>query len=332
MRFLQGSEVKKQIALYAVFSLIAIIAGFAISPKCGIFAVILSAASVILHFAITCRRYKELSRLSKDIDKILHGANLSLEEYREGELSILESEINKLTTKLRDQSSLLNKEKIALADSIADISHQIRTPLTSINLIVEIMQNPDTTPEKQKECIKKIKQLLSKIDFLISELLKIARIDAGTVKFESKRVEFSDLIRAAVNPVAIPLELKEQEVVCDISGGFSGDIGWTAEAVTNILKNCSEHMTSGGKIYITASENPIFSEIFIHDTGCGIRAEDLSHLFERFYKGKNSGEQSVGIGLALARMIITRQNGTVKAENHKDGGAAFTIKFFKSTV
>lgn len=332
MRFLLGSEVKKQIVLYAFFSLIAVIAGFTINPRCGIFAVILSAASVILHFAITRRRYKELSRLSKDIDEILHGANLSLEKYREGELSVLESEINKLTTKLRDQSSLLNKEKIALADSIADISHQIRTPLTSINLIVEIMQNPDTTPEKQKECTKKVKQLLSKIDFLISELLKIARIDAGTVKFESKRVEFSDLIKAAVSPVAIPLELKEQEVVCDISGGFSGDINWTVEAVTNILKNCSEHMTSGGKIYITASENPIFSEIFIRDTGCGILPEDLPHLFERFYKGKNSGEQSVGIGLALARMIITRQNGTVKAENHKGGGAQFTIKFFKSTV
>ena len=132
--------------------------------------------------------------------------------------------------------------------------------------------------------------------------------------------------------LAIPMEVQEQELIKDISGGFNGDLNWTIEAISNIMKNCHEHMDVGGKLYVTTTENPIYSEITIRDTGKGIDKDDLPHLFERFYKGKNSSEQSVGIGLALAKMIIVKQNGVITANNYLEGGAIFNIKFYKQNV
>ena len=128
------------------------------------------------------------------------------------------------------------------------------------------------------------------------------------------------------------MELREQELLVTTEGEFNGDVSWTCEALTNIIKNCMEHTPTHGNITINASENALYTEITITDNGCGISKEDLPHIFERFYKGKDSDDKSFGIGLALARMIITEQNGTVKAENNPEGGAKFTVRFYKGTV
>ena len=141
-----------------------------------------------------------------------------------------------------------------------------------------------------------------------------------------------ELMDKACSPLLVPIELRGQELNIKAEGTFTGDISWTCEAVGNIVKNCMEHTPEGGKLEITATENPIYSEIIITDSGCGISKDDLPHIFERFYKGDKSNDKSFGIGLALARMIITSQNGTVKAENRKEKGAKFTIRFYKVTV
>lgn len=239
-----------------------------------------------------------------------------------------------MTVRLREQAEALKKDKIFLADSIADISHQIRTPLTSINLIANFLADEELSDERRLSLVKDLFQLLSRIDWLISTLLKISKLDAGTVKFAKDTVKVSELIQKAAKPLAIPMDLRNQQLIIKANGDeqFEGDLAWTAEAIENILKNCMEHTPDGGTIAIEAKDTPIYTELKITDTGPGIDPEDLPHLFERFYKGKNSSSGNVGIGLALARMIITSQNGTIKAENGKGGGAEFTVRFYKCTV
>ena len=237
-----------------------------------------------------------------------------------------------MTIRLREQQQTLTREKAYLADSIADISHQIRTPLTSINLLIGLLSEPKVTDARRQQLTNELYELLSRIDWLITTLLKISKLDAGTVRFNKETVGLETLIKKSCSPLLIPIELRGQELIIRTEGNFYGDPAWTSEAVGNIVKNCMEHTPDGGKIEIEAAENALYSEIVIKDNGTGISPEDLPRIFERFYKGKESDGKSFGIGLALSRMIITGQGGTVKAENRKPVGAMFTIRFYKGTV
>ncbi|NLX63294.1 MAG: HAMP domain-containing histidine kinase [Clostridiaceae bacterium] len=332
MSFFRNPEIQKSLIFYILLILILTIAGFLLGYYNGLIVLTISILFTFLHFLITFRRYKKLAELGSDIDRILHGDDsIDLAEYSEGEMSFLQSEISKLTVQLRNQAWALKKDKQYLADSIADISHQIRTPLTSINIMLSLLSKPDLPEERKTALFNELETLLGRIDWLITTLLKISRLDTGTVKFKKEKIMVSRLISLAVAPIAISLELREQVINTEISGNesFTGDLSWTVEAIENILKNCMEHTQKGGVITITACETPLFTEIVIKDNGPGIDKEDLPHLFERFYKGKNSDSQNYGIGLALARMIIVNQNGTIKAENAPEGGAKFTIRFYK---
>ena len=278
-------------------------------------------------------RKKKMVKFIKDVDDILVGEeNINIIQFKEGELSILQDKVNKLTIMLREKSDLLHKEKLLLVDSIADISHQIRTPLTALNIVVESMRKENSGNSTNLQYCREMVSILKRIDSLVLSLLKIAKLDADAVKFNIEYIDFNTLINKVMEVLTIPMEVKEQKLIGDISGGFYGDMSWTVEAISNIMKNCHEHMDIRGKLYVTTKENAIYSEIIIRDTGKGIEQEDLPHLFERFYKGKNSGENSVGIGLALSKMIINKQNGIITADNYKDGGAIFTIKFYKQNV
>jgi signal transduction histidine kinase len=329
--FFRNPEIKKSIVIYFLASFVLTGAGFFFGNSTGIYVLIISILYISAHFIATYSRYRKIAGLAGEINKILHGKEeFDLKEYSEGELSILQSEILKLTVQFREQSWALKQDKVYLADSLADISHQIRTPLTSINILLSLLSNPDLSQQRRLELIKETDMLLSRIDWLITALLKISKLDTGTVKLKSETVYVAELIKKAVDPIAIPIELREQELDIRIQEGasYKGDLSWSVEAIENILKNCMEHTQNGGMISIQAQENSIFTEITISDNGPGIDPEDLPHLFERFYKGKNSGSSSFGIGLALARMIITNQNGTIKAENRKEGGARFIIRFY----
>ena len=333
MKLLKNKDVLITLILQIVIGVVASVAGFIFNNVAGILAVSLSLVFIIVYYIATYKRYKQIANISKDIDKVLHGDNtISFDDYTEGELSVLHSEIQKMTVRLREQQQKLIDDKVYLADSIADISHQIRTPLTSINLIVQLMSQPDISEDKKRQHIFELKRLLARIDSLITALLKISKLDAKTVQFKPRNLSLEDLINKSCEPLLVPFELRGQELKISAEGGFYGDLDWTCEAIGNIVKNCMEHTPEGGTVEVIAVENPIFSEIVIKDSGTGIDKDDLPHIFERFYKGKNSGDNSFGVGLALARMIITGQSGTIKAENQKDKGAKFTIRFYKGAV
>lgn len=333
MKLLRNPEIKKTLWLYAIVSMVLSIIAFLWEQRFGLLTLSGCIIFIGIYLITTYRRYKHISDLASDIDHILHGdKRIAMDKYSEGELGILQSEICKMTVRLREQQQILQDDKIYLADSLADISHQIRTPLTSINLLVSLISEPGISEERQKKLSHDLYELLSRIEWLITALLKISKLDAGTVRFTKETVPLSRLLKKATAPLLVPMDLRNQTLKVLADGNFTGDVAWTSEALTNIVKNCMEHTPGDGTIEIIASENVLYTEIVITDNGSGIAKDDLPHIFERFYKGKDSDDKSFGIGLALSRMIVTVQNGTVKAENRTPKGAKFTIRFYKGTV
>ena len=333
IKLLKNKEVRKALLWQLLLSAAACAVCFFFDIRAGLTAAGLSLLLMLVFCISTYKRYQRLSSLADDINQVLHGdSSIDFDSYSEGELSILHSEIYKMTVRLREQQQKLINDKKYLADSLADISHQIRTPLTSINLLVERLSASGLTDECRHQLTNELYELLDRIDWLITTLLKISKLDAGTVQFNKETVSLETLINKSCTPLLIPIELRGQELIIRAEGNFYGDPAWTSEAVGNIVKNCMEHTPDGGKIEIEAAENALYSEIIIKDNGTGISPEDLPHIFERFYKGKDSDGKSFGIGLALSRMIIAGQKGTVKAENRKNTGAMFTLRFYKGTV
>lgn len=335
MKFFRNPEIAKSLWIWGIAGMVFTGIGFYMDKWFGVLmlcAVLLFAG---LHYVSTYRRYEKLAKLGREIDYILQNlSRFDLSRFAEGELSVLQSQIYKMTVRLREQADNLKKDKIYLADSIADISHQLRTPMTSMHLLLSFLAEEDLTQERRMELCQELRQQMGRIDWLIHTLLKMSRLDAGAVQMAREKVEVEKLVREAAERIAIPMELKEQRLEMQMDGTetFEGDFAWTAEAVGNILKNCMEHTPEGGVIRISARENAVYTELEITDNGPGIAPEDLPRLFERFYKGKQAGTGNVGIGLALAKSIVNVQGGTLKAANGKEGGALFTLRFYKSTV
>lgn len=335
MHFMRNPEIRGSLWLWLAAGGVFCIPAYCMQLRFGLLMTAACLIFVLLHYGFTYHRYRRLKQLAEEIDRILYDCSrFDLSRFAEGELSILHSEICKMTVRLREQADTLKKDKLYLADSIADISHQIRTPLTSVHLLLSFLAEEDLPQERRMQLCREVNGLLGRIDRLIDALLKISRLDAGTVQMEHGPVSVRDAVEQAAETVAIPMELKGQTLFSEAVGreSFTGDLAWTAEALGNIFKNCMEHTPQGGRITVRARETGVFTQIEISDTGSGFLPEDIPHLFERFYRGKNAGEGSVGIGLALARSIITAQGGAVKAANGQDGGAVFTIRFYKSTV
>ena len=288
---------------------------------------------LLIRLLTDIRRYRRISELSAGIDKILHGAEkVDFEEYQEGEIAILSSEIHKMVIRLREQASLLLADKRFLSDSIADIAHQLRTPLTSMNIIVDMFSDAELSDDKRFDLLAEMMQSLNRIEWLINTLLKMSKIDADTVLFETKEYKVKDMLQRAADSLAVPLDINGVTLTIDVPDDavVRGDMMWTCEAIGNILKNCMEHTPEGGKIEIHVKHTPIFTEIVIADTGTGIDKEDLPHVFERFYRGKVALNTSIGIGLALSKMIVERQSGTIRAGNREEPetGAVFTVRFY----
>lgn len=308
-------------------------AGSCISPACGIFACIAGLTAFGVHFALTAYRYRRLRKLSEDLDRLLYsGTPMPIREYMEGELSVLANQVQKLARHLAEAAEASKSDKLQLADALANISHQLRTPLTAMNLTATMLSDPALTPQRRQELTMELKNLLSRTDWLVETLLKLSKMDAGTVKLASEQVAISKLIDQASSPLLIPMELREQKLI--VSCGteqFAGDLTWTAEALGNVLKNCMEHTPTGGSVTVTAEETALYTQITVQDTGPGFAPKDIPHLFERFYKGTNAVQNSYGIGLALARTVISAQNGTVQASN-TPAGARFVIKFYKQNI
>lgn len=333
MDILRNPELKKHFLTQALLSVILVVIAFYRDPITGVLVLFTSAIFILLNLMFTIRRYKVIAMLTEEIDEVLHkDVFRPISMYEEGELSILSTQIHKMNKKLEEQQRALLYDKVYLSESLADISHQIRTPLTALNLTCDLLLEENLEPRRRKSLVKEQMKLLDQIDWLISALLKLAKLDSRTAKMAKEKVLVKDLLRRATEPLGIAMEIKEQTLKVSQTGeeSYIGDIYWSAEALLNILKNAMENTQMGGTISVDVSENVLFTEIIIKDDGGGIDKEDLPHLFERFYKGKSSNQSSVGIGLALARMIITQQGGTIKAENNMDKGAKFTIRFYRS--
>lgn len=328
---LRNKEIAVFSVLLALITAVTAAAGFFICPAAGTLSLATAAAFIIAFFLFTGRRYKRIAQISDEIDRVLHNAeHLYISESEEGELSILQSEITKMTLCIREQNDILKKEKERLADSLADIAHQLRTPLTSLDLILSLLaKDPDKT--QRKKLIREAEGLLTRIDWLITALLKLSRLDAGIIVFQKEPIHVNQLLKTALDPLAIPMELHGTSLQIRVPEGvqITGDPIWLSEALQNILKNCMENAGEGGRIEISCKDTLLFTEISILDSGPGFEKEDLRFLFDRFYRGKASSTAGYGIGLALCKTIITRQGGTITANNHPEGGAVFSVRFSK---
>ncbi|MDO5409712.1 MAG: HAMP domain-containing sensor histidine kinase [Lachnospiraceae bacterium] len=341
MEFFRNPEIQKSIAVWLGLTGVFTASAAWLSLYFGVLAFIFGLVFFLVFLSMTYMRYRRMAEMSLEIDRILHDcSHFELNRFSEGELSILSSEVYKMTVRLREQADALQKDKTYLADSLADISHQIRTPLTSIHLIANFLSEEDLGTDRRLKLTQDLFRQLSRIDWLITTLLKLSKLDTGTVQMEKNPVSVSRLLKKASELVMIPMELREQKLLVSSCSDADfheketilGDITWLTEAVGNLLKNCMEHTPHGGSIFVEIRETALFTELKIRDTGEGFAEDDIPHLFERFYKGKNAAENSIGIGLALSSMIIREHHGVIRAENGKMGGAQFTLRFYKITI
>ena len=294
---------------------------------------------IILVFAILVILYiysRSESKKIKEIEKYIEAINnknytLKISENSEDEFSNLSNELYKTTVMLKEQASNSQKFQKTLQTNIEDISHQLKTPLTSISIMLDnIIDNPDMEIETRQKFLHEINRQIEWFNWLVIALLKLSKIDSGTAVFTKKEINVEKIINHVIQNLAIPLDIKQQKIIVNgNSSKFIGDYNWQLEALTNIVKNCIEHTPNHKNIYIKFEENNFYTKITIRDEGVGIAKEDIKHIFERFYKGKNSSENSIGIGLALAKSIIERDNGYIICSSKEGEGTTFEIKYMK---
>lgn len=324
---------KIQIILGSAVTVIAFIVCLFINKICALIVLLLGAFCVALFAHFTRKRYKSIEALNDNLSLICAGNyDVKISENSEGELSILSNNLYKVVNLLRVQNEQLENDKVCLADSLADISHQLKTPLTSMMVISDILdENP--SEDNIKEFYPIIDTQLNKMHWLITNLLKLSKLDAGTIELSKKSVNMPKFINECLAPFLITLDLKNIEVERNINDfDFLCDEQWTAEAVQNIIKNCIEHTDKGGNLTITAFEKNIYYVVKIKDNGCGIPKEELTHIFERFYSCSHADKESLGIGLAFAKTVLNKQNADIDVESTEGIGTEFTIKFYKSIV
>ena len=258
---------------------------------------------------------------------------LDVRDNGESSFSLLKNDLYKVTVRLREQAELLQKDKTALSNLISDVSHQIKTPLTSMGVLADLLAE-DPPEADRRAFVERLRAQLGRIQWLVAALLKLARLDAGTAAFKSEPVDVRRLIERALEPLQIPLEIKRQrlEVHGEADASFTGDLNWSAEALTNVVKNCVEHTPEGGRIEISYGANALYAEIIVSDDGGGIASRDLPNIFNRFYRGENAGQNSVGIGLALAKAIFTAQGGDISIRSQPGVGTSFDIRVFRGVV
>lgn len=271
--------------------------------------------------------FKKIKGLSIYTTKILNDDySMDIRSYDEGDISNLKNDLYKMTIKLKETRDIELKEKKYLETTLEDISHQLRTPLTSMNVGLEVLSgNVDAITKK--EFIQMEKKNLDRIEWLVTSLLKMSRLDSGTVLLVDKKEDLSKIIDNALEPIKIPIELKGISLINEVDKNLKikVDENWVREAFINVLKNACEHTNS--LIKIVSSDNPIYTEVKIIDDGAGISNTDLPHIFERFYKG-STNKESIGIGLNMAKKIIEKENGNISVQT-SNNGTTFIIKFYK---
>ena len=282
------------------------------------------------------RRDKKIKQITKYINEIKNKKyELNIDENSEDELSNLKNELYKITIMLKEESEISKKDKENLKISVEDISHQLKTPLTSITIMLDnLKENPNMDENTKQKFIFEISKQIDWINWLVISMLKLSKLDANVVQFYDEKINLNKFITEIVKNLEIPIEIKNQNIIIngDNEADFVGDYKWRQEAVRKMIKRCIEHNKGNGTINIKYEENNLFTKISIKDEGIGIEKEDLKHIFERFYKGKNSTENSVGIGLSLSKNIIEKNNGIILCKSEIGKGTEFIIKYIKKMV
>lgn len=295
--------------------------------------IIFSILWMAIIFVYLRKRDKKINQITQYINEIKNRKyDLDINENSEDELSNLKNELYKITVMLKEESEISKKDKENIKMSVEDISHQLKTPLTSITIMLDnLKDNPNMDEKTKQKFIFEISKQIDWINWLVISMLKLSKLDANVVQFYEEKINLKKLINEIVKNLEIPIEIKNQQIIVegDENASFVGDYKWQQEAITNIIKNCIEHNKEKGKLFIKYEENTLFTKITISDEGEGISKEDLKHIFERFYKGQNSSENSVGIGLALAKNIIEKNNGMISCKSELDKGTEFVIKYMK---
>lgn len=295
-----------------VISALLIGVGFWQSITMGIICLVSCGALLAIFCLYTRNQTREIRRLSDYLTTLVNGTAPLLvpANNQEGELSLLENNIYKTARKLQTQAELMQKDKTYLADALADVSHQLKTPITSMTVMTDLLLEEDLPAEKRLEFLKGISAQLEKMQWMITTLLKISKFDAGTAVLHKEPVELAAVVEQALAPFIIQAELRQMTLAVD----------------------CLEHMDNGGTLRLTGTQTALYCQLVIADDGCGIEKEDLPHIFERFYKGKNAGADSVGIGLALSKSVLNRENATVEVQSTVGVGTTFTIRFYRNII
>ena len=330
---MKNKELYIPIIISAIITAVAAAVCFSFSIYAALICAAVGIAIIAVFAFFTIKRYRAIANLNDYLSLVCSGNyDLDIENNTEGELSILQNNLYKVITQLKTQNEVIEADKLYLADSLADISHQLKTPLTSMLVVSELLEN-EADPEKRKEFTDIINSQCEKMSWLIQTLLKLSKLDAGTIEIGSDEVAIRAVIDESLKPFLLTLDLRNITVEKNISDfTFMGDRTWSAEALQNIIKNCIEHTADGGRLEIETDETTLFKRVTIRDNGCGIAAEDLPHIFERFYHGKNASAESVGIGLALSKAILNKENAAVSVTSEEGSGTEFEIKFYKSVI
>lgn len=295
------------------------------------FMIIVIILLVIIFLLYNKKKEKDIKNITKYIEEInKKNYKLQIDSISEDELSILKNEVYKTTIMLKEAAENSNIDKINLKKSLEDISHQLKTPLTSILIMLDnLIDEPDMEKSVREDFIRDIKREVVNVNFLIQAILKLSKFDSNTIHFIKEDIEIKRIIDEAIKNVSTLCDLRNINIEVDGNGKekINCDYRWQVEAITNILKNCVEHSKDNQKVIINYSQNSIYTKLEIKDFGDGISKKDLPHIFERFYKGENSSEESIGIGLALSKTIIEEDNGSINVQSDKNG-TTFTIKYF----
>lgn len=293
------------------------------------------AAALIIILAVDLFRNrkikKQIDELVSYITKVQDYTSLpEMQKISEGSIGILQSEIYKVITILREQYASEHDQKKYMSDMMSDISHQFKTPLTAISLMNELLMNEKISDGQRLEYTGKIDAQINKMTWLIRNLLTLSQLEAGVLEMKQEKADLNELIADLSEPLSVMAEVAEVEYICSIPERIfiRADAHWLKEALTNIIKNCIEHTGAGGFVKVSAGQNNLCTTIVIEDNGKGIEKEHLPHIFERFYKAGNSSHDSVGIGLAMARQIILSHDGNIEAESEVGKGTKFTIKLY----
>lgn len=317
------------IGITAILSIIC----FIINVWAGAFCLVLGIALTGVYFYNIKKRNDKINELNNYLSLMCSGNfDLDIMDNSEGEMSILKNNLYKIMTLLKTQNEQLNTDKLYLADSLADISHQLKTPLTSMMVMSDLLKD-EKNEDKRNEFLSIIEVQLDKMKWLITNLLKISKLDAGTTEFKHEKFNISPVLEKSLKPFYVTCDIREIEIDNEINDfEFVGDDNWTGEAIENIIKNCIEHTENNGKLRFFSERTNVYNSLFIQDNGCGISKEDLPHIFERFYHGKNSSSESVGIGLALAKTVLEKENGDIIVKSELGKGSIFELRFYKAIV